>query len=476
MENDKRASHGSLLYLGVLCFVAALGGFLFGFDTAVISGTISFVKQKFAMSAMAEGWFVSSALAGCIFGVAFSGKLSDSFGRKKVMILSALFFLVTGVGCALAVTQSALGFFRMVGGLGVGIASMVSPLYISEFSPPRLRGRLVALYQLAITLGILVAYFSNAYLLRLSTAVQYKSRLPRFLINEEVWRGMFAVDVVPALIFIGLLLFVPETPRWLAGKGRGERALCLLSRVSGRETAEKELAEINAVLKVETGSLRRLFTPAYRPALLIGLTLPLLSQFSGINAVIYYGPRILDQAGFALSDALGGQVTIGIVNVLFTFVAIYSIDKWGRRPLLMFGVAGAVISLLAGGLLFALNVTQGVLILLPILCFIACFAFSFGPVCWVILGEIYPTAIRGRAMSLATMTIWIGNFFVGQLTPLLLENLGPAGTFWIFALLCSPAFFITWKLVPETKGRSLEDIEAFWLRKAHKSVEEGGMK
>jgi len=386
------------------------------------------------------------------------------------MILSALFFLVTGVGCALAMTQSALILFRVIGGLGVGIASMVSPLYISEFSPPRFRGRLVALYQLAITLGILAAYFSNAYLLRLSTAIQYQARLPRLLINDEVWRGMFAVDIVPAVLFLVLLLFVPETPRWLAGKGCSERALRLLSRVSGRETAAKEMADIKAVLKAETGGIRRLFTPAYRPALLIGLTLPLLSQFSGINAVIYYGPRILDQAGFALSEALGGQVTIGLVNVLFTFVAIFSIDRWGRRPLLMFGVAGAVISLLIGGLLFALRVTSGALVLIPILCFIACFAFSFGPVCWVILGEIYPTTIRGRAMSLATMTIWVGNFFVGQLTPFLLENLGPAGTFWLFAALCSPAYFITWKLVPETKGRSLEDIEAFWLRKAHKSV------
>jgi SP family arabinose:H+ symporter-like MFS transporter len=211
-----------------------------------------------------------------------------------------------------------------------------------------------------------------------------------------------------------------------------------------------------------SGSLKELFTPVYRKAMWIGLLLPFLSQVCGINAVIYYGPRILEQAGFTLNNALGGQVTIGLVNVVFTFVAIFTIDKWGRRPLLFVGIGGAVLSLIVIGILFAIGLTSGPWILIFILAFIACFAFSFGPVCWVVIGEIFPNAIRGKAMALATLSLWVGNFLVGQLTPVMLEGLGSSWTFWLFAICCSPALWLTWKLIPETKGRSLENIDAFW--------------
>jgi MFS transporter, SP family, arabinose:H+ symporter len=455
---------GNKWYLIFLSFIAALGGLLFGFDTAVISGTLTFVTAKFQMDALAEGLFVSSAILGCIAGVAFSGKLSDSFGRKKVMILSALLFLVTGFGCALAGNQGSLILYRFIGGLGVGVASMISPLYISEFSPPHLRGRMVALYQLAITAGILIAYFSNSWLLGLSGTHLYSAGILNWLINEEVWRGMFGMDVFPALLFLLLLLFVPESPRWLVTRGRDKEAEFLLAKVSGAGIAAREITDIKETYESEKGTFGELFTKFYRKPLFIGLSLALLSQFSGINAVVYYGPRIMDEAGIKLSDALGSQVMIGIVNLLFTLVAILTVDRWGRKPLLIAGITGAVLSLVTAGFMFYFKVSEGLSLLVPIMVFIACFAFSFGPVCWIIISEIYPIAIRGRAMALATFALWTGCYLVSQLTPIMLKNLGPAGTFWTFAVLCSPALIITWKLVPETKGKSLEEIERFWKK------------
>ncbi|HYH55749.1 MAG TPA: sugar porter family MFS transporter, partial [Anseongella sp.] len=440
MEHQRSSG---IYYLTLVCAVAALGGFLFGFDTAVISGVIGFVKGEFGMSAAMEGWFVSSALLGCIIGVAMAGKLSDSFGRKKVMLLSAVMFTASAAGCMVAGNETVLIIFRLVGGLGIGIASMVSPLYISEFAPARLRGRLVALYQFAITIGILCAYFSNAWLLDISTtgAAPELSRPDSFsswVIYEHAWRGMLGMGLLPAVIFLACLFLVPESPRWLVMKGRGEQAKALLSRISGENQAQQELTAIRQSFLNEKGKLSELLSPPYRLALVIGLLLPFLSQVSGINAIIYYGPRILEQAGFTLGNALGGQVTIGIVNAVFTIAAVFTVDKWGRKPLLLLGVSCSITALLLTGMLFNLDITEGPWILLLILVYIAGFAFSFGPVCWIIIGEIYPTSIRGRAMSLATLSLWLGTFLVGQLTPMMLDGIGPAGTFWVFALLCSP--------------------------------------
>ena len=452
-------------YLLLVCLVAALGGFLFGFDTAVISGVVSFVKGEFSMSAAREGWFVSSALLGCIIGVAMAGKLADSFGRKMVLILSALLFTVSALGCMLVHAESTLITYRLVGGLGIGVASMVSPLYISEFSPARLRGRMVTLYQLAITVGILCAYFSNAWLLGLSTAQPSPINPGSFwswIITAHVWRAMLGMGILPAFVFLVCLCMVPESPRWLLTRGRDARAVSLLGRVNGEEAALAEAAAIKASFSKENARLKELLSPVYRTALIIGLLLPFLSQVSGINAVIYYGPRILDEAGFTLGSAFGGQVTIGVVNVLFTFVAILMVDRWGRRPLLLLGVSLAIAALVSIGLLFHFGVVEGPWILILILVYIASFAFSFGPVCWVIIGEIFPTTVRGRAMGLATLSLWVANFFVGQLTPMMLDGIGPAGTFWIFAALCSPTIWLTWKLIPETRGRSLEEIESAW--------------
>lgn len=451
----------SNIYLYLVCLVAALGGFLFGFDTAVISGTVSLVKNDFSLNAVSEGWFVSCALLGCIIGVSFSGKLSDKYGRKIVMILSAVLFLASALGCMLSSSFTELIIFRLIGGLGIGVASMVSPLYISEFSPSRYRGMMVSLYQLALTVGIVLAYFSNSYLINHAND-GYSSGITKHVFSAEVWRAMLGLGAVPAAIFLVSLFMVPESPRWLLLKGKENEAKGILIKIDGPDAADKEIKAFKEQGDSDDTSLKELFKPVYRKALWIGLLLPFLSQVCGINAVIYYGPRILEQAGFTLNNALGGQVTIGLVNVVFTFVAIFTIDKWGRKPLLYTGVGGAVVSLIIIGALFALGITSGPWILIFILAFIACFAFSFGPVCWVVVGEIFPNAVRGKAMALATLSLWIGNFLVGQLTPVMLEGLGSSWTFWLFALCCSPALWITWKLIPETKGRSLENIENYW--------------
>jgi len=455
----------SNIYLYLVCLVAALGGFLFGFDTAVISGTVSLVKHDFNLDANYEGWFVSCALLGCIIGVSISGKLSDGYGRKIVLILSAVLFLASALGCMLSGSFTVLVIFRLIGGLGIGVASMVSPLYISEFSPSRLRGMMVSLYQLALTIGIVLAYFSNAYLVNHSGGSFGSGSMTR-IFSTEVWRAMLGLGALPAAIFLISLFMVPESPRWLLLKGKEQKAEDILIKIDGADAAKSEIAAFKILGEGSQGSLNELFKPVYRKALLIGLLLPFMSQVCGINAVIYYGPKILEQAGFTLNNALGGQVTIGIVNVVFTFVAIFTVDKWGRRPLLFAGISGVVIALLVIGALFALGIASGPWILIFIISFTACFSFSFGPVCWVVVGEIFPSTIRGKAMALATLSLWIGNFLVGQLTPLMLEGLGSSWTFWLFALCCSPALWITWKLIPETKGRSLEMIETIW-KKAH---------
>jgi len=449
-------------YLLFIALTAALGGFLFGYDTAVISGTISFVKSKFALDAAMEGWFVSSALVGCIAGVSFAGELSDRLGRKKALIASGLLFSISALGCAISASHTELIIFRLLGGVGVGVASMLSPLYISEVSPAKIRGRMVALYQFAITIGILFAYFSNALLLKNSSGLELQNPQLHRIFSEEVWRAMFGSEVLPAILFFITMFFIPESPRWLASKGKNQQAGAVLARINGKSLAEKELHSINeAIAKEEKGSWKALFRPGIRVAMIAGIILAVLSQFTGINAIIYYGPRIMEEAGLKLSDALGGQVIIGFVNVIATIFAIWKIEKYGRKKLLLIGVSGMVISLVIVGLLFLLEMTSGAIILVFILTFCASFAISFGPVVWVLLSELYPTNIRGRAMSVATLSLWIGVAMIGQFVPWMLENLTAAGTFFVFALFCIPVPFVL-KRIPETKGMSLEDIEKVW--------------
>jgi sugar porter (SP) family MFS transporter len=451
----------------VLALIAAFGGFLFGYDTAIISGTIGFVTTQFELSTVMEGWYVSSALVGTIMGVSVAGILSDRYGRKNMLFLAAIFFALSAIGCALSGSFKVLVLYRIFGGMGVGIASMLSPLYISEIAPAKNRGRLVALYQLAITLGILLAYFVNAFLLDQSSAesMANSTGMIHKIYVAEVWRAMLGSETLPAVLFLLLLFAIPKSPRWLTMKGKKEEAKSILLRFVSEQEANEEIEEVEAVLSKESGGIRMVFSGPFRLAMIIGISLAVLSQITGINAIIYYGPKILEEGGLQLGEALGGQVIIGIVNVLFTFIALWKIDSLGRKPLLIFGVIGIMISLTSVGLLFYFEVNSTFLLMSFILSFIAFFAFSFGPVTWVLLSEIYPLRIRGAAMAMATMAVWVANTFVGQMTPWFLENLKPHGTFWFFAACMIPALYLAIKVIPETKGKTLEEIEAYWLSK-----------
>jgi SP family arabinose:H+ symporter-like MFS transporter len=452
-------------YILWLSFVGSLGGFLFGYYTAVISGTLGFVRSQFELNAILEGWYVSSALVGCIAGVAGAGWLSDKYGRKNILILASVLLSISAIGCTISPSFSALVIFRLIGGIGVGIASMLSPMYISEISPTNMRGRLVSLYQFAITIGILCSFFINAYLLNSSGRPGFSNfENIQFIFKEELWRAMLGMTAIPALAFFFLLLTIPESPRWLMVKGRFEKAQKSLIKILGSEAASAEIKEIEETLEMGKVSWRISLSPGIKRAVYLGSSLAILAVFTGIDAIIYYGPKILEEAGFGLSDALGGQVIIGFINMIFTLVAIWKIDKIGRRPLLIAGTSGMLLSLTAIGLLFVLHMAEGYLLISFLLIFIACFSFSLGPVVWVILSEIYPTKIRGRAMSVATLVTWIGTAIIGQLIPVSLTTIGPAFTFWVFAVFCFPTIYLGWKILPETKGRTLEEIERYWLK------------
>ncbi|QKJ30579.1 sugar porter family MFS transporter [Mucilaginibacter mali] len=442
--------------LGLITIVASLGGFLFGFDMAVVSGVLPFIEKQFSLGAGQEGWFVSAALVGCIIGVLFSGELSDRLGRRVPLLLSASLFLLSAIGCAYMPSLSLVIASRLIGGIGIGIASNVVPLYISEIAPANIRGRLVTYYQLALTFGILVAYLTNYGLENYAA-----NAAPGALFKDEIWRAMFGLGVIPALLFLLGLFIVPESPRWLMQKGRKAEGLDIISRISGSTAADVSSEQTAAV---HQGSYSELFAPGMRKALLIGILLPLFSQFSGINSIIYYGTKILNSAGNSLSTALMSQVIFGVANMLFTLVAIWKVDSWGRRPLYLWGTAGAAITLIATGLCFHFGAPSAVL-LVCVLAFLACFAFSIGPLKFVVASEIFPNAIRGRAMAISIMTMWVADTIVGWLTPTLLTSLGNAGTFWFFAFFCIVAYIVVYKLLPETKGQSLEHIENYWKEK-----------
>ncbi|RED47490.1 sugar porter family MFS transporter [Seonamhaeicola sediminis] len=460
-QAEQKAGNSFLVFIAV---TASVGGFLFGYDTAVVSGTIGLVKAQFELDAIMEGWFVSSALVGCIGGVLVAGELSDRIGRKKTLILSGFLFSLSALGCMIPETHSELVFYRILGGIGVGIASILSPLYISEVSPAHLRGRMVALYQLAIAVGILSAYFTNAWLLDLGDSTDIQQGFLHEIFVEEVWRSMFGLESIPAILFFLTLFFIPESPRWLSSKDRNQEAKIILERIEGNVIADEDIRSIkSAIAKEEKGTWNILFHPGIRVAMFVGILLAILSQFTGINAIIYYGPRILEEAGLKLSEALGGQVFIGFINVVATIFTIWKIDSFGRKKLLLAGVSGMALSLTTIGILFLFNLTSGSLVLIFILVFCASFSIGFGPVVWVLLSEIYPTNVRGRAMSLATFSLWIGTAVIGQVVPWMLETLGASWTFFVFAICCIPVPFIL-KKIPETKGMSLEDIESVWQK------------
>ncbi len=437
--------------------IAALGGFLFGFDLAVVSGVLPFIQKQFGLSPGETGWFVSSALVGCIAGVALSGALTDKSGRKPLMVLAAVLFSVSAIGCALLPDYHWVIFARILGGVGVGLASNIVPLYISEIAPSSIRGRMVTAYQLAVTGGILVAYASNALIAGLDAGTDIYA----YLFTTQPWRGMFLVGALPALVFLAGILKVPESPRWLLQHRKTDQALRLMDHLYGiRERDAIHLSfQRNQSEKATVKSFRSLFAKGQQKMLWLGLLLPLFSQFSGINAIIYYGPIILEDSGVSLENAFTGQLFFGIANLLFTLIAIWKVDKLGRRPLYLIGTAGATFSLFVTGLLIANPGAHNTLLMLAVLSFLACFACSIGPLKFVVASEIFPSRIRGRAMAMSIMVMWIADAVIGQLTPLALEQLGTRYTFWAFAGCCLIALIVVFRLLPETKGKSLESIE-----------------
>ncbi len=460
----------NILYIIFLASVAAIGGLLFGYDTAVISGTIGNVAHRFSLDDVGTGWYVGSALTGSIAGVLIAGALSDYFGRKKTMLLSALLFSASALGCAVSPDFSQLVIWRIVGGTGIGIVSIVCPLYISEVSPASHRGRLVALYQLAITVGFLGAYLMNWYLLNFSSGFSSENQLLTKIFGTENWRGMLGAESIPAMLFFLIVFFIPESPRWLIVKGKEDRASGIFSKIYTKASdVSFQISETRQMLQFEEKSdWKLLLSPGIFRAVLIGSAIAILGQFMGVNAVLYYGPSIFETSGLSSGDSLFYQSLIGLVNMGTTVLALLIIDKIGRKRLVYIGVSGMILSLVLIGIYFLMGELLGVSSIFLLGCFLAYIFFTAGSisaVIFVFLSEMYPTKVRGLAMSIAGFSLWVGTYLIGQLTPWMLENATPAGTFFLFASMCIPYILIVWKLMPDTTGRSLEDIERFWLKK-----------
>lgn len=460
----------NLGYLVFLSVVAALGGFLFGYDTAVISGTIAQVTEQFGLDALQQGWYVGCALIGSIIGVLFAGILSDKFGRKSTMILSAILFSTSAIGCAVSTDFNQLVIYRIIGGVGIGVVSIISPLYISEVAVAQYRGRLVSLYQLAVTIGFLGAYLVNYQLLGYSMSnPDVSTGWWNLVFVSEVWRGMLGMETLPAIMFFIIIFFIPESPRWLILKGREEKATNILERIyTSSKEALFQLTETKSVLSSESKSeWKLLLQPGIRKAVIIGVCIAVLGQFMGVNAVLYYGPSIFENAGLSGGDSLFYQVLVGLVNTLTTILALVIIDKVGRKKLVYYGVSGMVISLVLIATYFIYGESwaiSSIFLLIFFLFYVFCCAVSICAVVFVLLSEMYPTRVRGLAMSIAGFALWIGTYLIGQLTPWMLQNLTPAGTFILFAIMCVPYMLIVWKLVPETTGKSLEEIERYWMK------------
>jgi len=440
-------------YTYLICAVAAFGGLLFGYDTAVIAGAIGYLQVKFELSPMLTGWAASSAIWGCVFGALFSGALSDKYGRKKVLLLSGLLFTLSALGSAVPDNLTQFVMARFIGGLGVGSASMLSPLYISEIAPAKIRGMLVTLYQLAIVFGINIIYIVN-YLIANTHDQVWNVQLG--------WRYMLGSEGIPAILFFILLFFVPESPRWLVKENRSDEALKILNKINRPEETHRILKEIKEAVNEEKGSFLDLFKPGIRKAMVVGSVLALFSQVTGINAIIYYAPEIFKQVGFGSESALFQTMIIGFVNMLFTLVAIRFIDYWGRRTLLIWGISGMVSCLLGMGMFFYFEITSGSLLLLFILGFIASFASSLGPIPWVLISEIFPTKTRGTAMSFSIVILWLGVVLITQFFPVLLSLFGGAFTFWIFMINALILLIFTLIFIPETKQKTLEEIQEIW--------------
>lgn len=447
------AVNSGVIYKATL--VASVGGLLFGYDTAVISGAIGFMRSFYQLSDIMTGWVASCALLGCIAGAMYSGKLSDRAGRKKVLMLSAVLFTISSIGTAIAPNLWFFVLFRIIGGMGIGIASMLSPMYISEMAPASVRGRLISVFQLGIVTGILVIYFVNAYIAGIHNEAWNIS---------TGWRWMFGSGIIPSVIFILLLLTVPESPRWLASQKKHSEAMAILSQINGNTAAQQELDSINESLKDEAPfSLASLKGSELKKALITGILLAVFSQFTGINAIMYYAPEIFKSTGTGRDSAFIQTIMVGVINVAFTLIAIKYVDSWGRKKLLLSGISGMTVCLFIVGLAFYTQ-QQGYLVLIAILGYIAFFAMSLGPLTFVVIAEIFPTKSRATAMSIATFFLWLAVFLVSQTFPILIGSIGSAYTFWLYTLISILAFLFIRKSIPETKGKTLEEIETSWTK------------
>ena len=455
---------GSIAYVYLLATVAALGGLLFGYDTAVISGAIGFLSDYFHLDpAFEKGWAAASVLLGCALGAAVAGFLSDALGRKKMLVLAGLLFLASALGTAMPTVVSIFVTFRILAGVAIGVASISSPMYIAEISPASMRGRMVSINQFAIISGILASYFINLFISRYGDSISATWNI------EHGWRWMFGFAVLPSLVLLALLLLVPESPRWLTKQGRREEAMTILARINGPQLATAQLATIEAAIAEESGSLGELLRSGAKLTLVIGIVLAILQQITGINVFLYFAPEIFKKLGSGVDAALLQTVVVGAVNLTFTILAIRTVDRWGRKPLMLVGSAGMGLTLLGMAAAAYLQRTD-VWMLICILGYIACFALSIGPVTWVIMSEIFPTRIRGRAMALATVCLWLADFLVTQTFPMmdenawLVANFHHAFPFLIYAVFCLISLVFVWRYVPETKGKTLEEIERSWKR------------
>lgn len=438
--------------LSLISCVAAIGGLLFGYDTGVISGAILYIKQQFPITTLEEELIIGMVALGALFGAIFGGRLSDRFGRKKIVLTSSLFFIVSAIGLALSNTVIELIIWRFFVGIAIGVSSATAPLYIAELAPRYMRGALVSLNQLAITIGILASYLIGlAY------------------VDSKSWRIMFVLAAIPAAVQFIIMSFFPESPRHLAKFGQKNLAINVLERFRGsREDAELELAHIEKLYKIKKARWKELLSKKMRAALLAGVGVTIIQQVTGINTIIYYAPTIFKFAGIT-SDAAALYATmwVGTVNVLMTLVAIYLVDKVGRKPLLYFGLGGMIVSLFILGLGFHTTQTEliGLIALITLFTYIASFAYSLGPIGWLINSEIYPLHIRGRAMGVATCANWLSNFIITSTFLNLIHLLGKTGTFWLYALIGLIGLVFIWRYVPETKCKSLEEIEEFWTKR-----------
>jgi MFS transporter, SP family, arabinose:H+ symporter len=439
--------------LVLVACVALAGGFLFGYDTAVINGANQFLKAFFHLTSFQEGIAGASAILGCIPGAMFAGFFSDRYGRRKVLFVCGILYAASGVLSAVPNNFSEFLLARFISGLGIGASSMICPVYVAELAPAVWRGRFGSLFQFGIVSGIFLTLFINARIEAFGNADWNVA---------NGWRWMLGAEVFPALLLLGLLFFVKESPRWLLQAGREGEARSILEKIHGPVEAEAEITATKAVLQQsEAGFFELLSDARFRKVLVIAVLLMAFSQFSGINAIMYYSTKIFTTAGVGVKDSFMASTVVGLVNLLFTLVAVALVDKAGRRILLLVGLVAQVIALGAVGWMFKADV-GGIFLLIAILAFIGAFAMALGPIPWILCSEIFPMRVRGRAMSVATFTIWTSCYIVAQTFPMLNDSaaVGPALTFWIYAACSLAALLFVFFMVPETKGRSLEEIEA----------------